>query len=218
MSLLADACESPLPLDRQNEIIRRLWPRYHDNPLSARELESWQVYFQHYTAELRSAIKCESGAYTTIRQHGDIVAIAEELEKGFCKEAIKRRLYGLDTQNRTTEEKEQMAEGSLRLVVRLLSMVDIGPISRNRVPSLTSVSWLDESSELSTALGQYFDKSSEDPGKFKFDTKFSAYNIERLAGIEILWTNNLADHLRLVEDSTKLWVFHHTTFLRRQNG
>jgi hypothetical protein len=68
-------------------------------------------------------------------------------------------------------------------------------------------SWTDDKSDYGTVLVQHFQKSKEDAGKIKFDSKFSAYNLERLAGIKILWTNNIADHLRLVEDDSKLCIF-----------
>lgn len=217
MALDADAVENPLTLDQGRELIRNLWPRLQNSPLSDKDLDGWQAYFQHYAAEIKSAIESDGGVNTTVRKHQDVVAIARDLERGFAKQAIKQELFRLDTQSRSEAEKERMAEGSVNLVVRLLFMVDIGPISQNHIPSLTYVQWTDDNSDVGTVLEEHFKKSEEDAGKIKFDSKFSAYNLERLAGIKILWTNNLADHLRLMEDDSKLCIFHQTTFLRSQD-
>jgi hypothetical protein len=217
MALNADADKDPLTLDQGRELIRKFWPCLQSSPLSDKDLEAWQAYFQYYTAEVRSAIQSDGGVHTTVRKHRDVVAIAQDLERGLAKQAIKQQLHQLHTQGRSAADKERMAEGSINLVVRLLFMVDIGPISQNHIPSLTYVPWTDDTSDLGTVLSKHFQKSKEGAGKIKFDSKFSAYNLERLAGIEILWTNNIADHLRLVEDDSKLCIFHQTTFLKSQD-
>lgn len=62
--------------------------------------------------------------------------------------------------------------------------------------------------------------SSHEPELHEFcvylDQGFTGYNIEQIAGIEIVWTDNLADHLRLVESDTKVAIFHHVTTLQCQ--
>lgn len=50
----------------------------------------------------------------------------------------------------------------------------------------------------------------------KLEKLFNAYNLSRIAGIEIVWTSNLSDHLRRQEDDTRVAVFHHAFFL--ENG
>lgn len=47
----------------------------------------------------------------------------------------------------------------------------------------------------------------------KLPQSFTAYHLERIAGITIHWTSNLADHLRLRDDDTKLTLFHHASAL-----
>ncbi|KAH7082051.1 hypothetical protein FB567DRAFT_561946 [Paraphoma chrysanthemicola] len=81
-----------------------------------------------------------------------------------------------------------------------------------------SVPWQDNNVDLHTILTRYFTKSLADPGKTKFGEDFTAFNLQRLAGLEIHWTDNLADHLRLIENDRKLCIFHHATFLRSQKN
>ncbi|KAK0752898.1 hypothetical protein B0T18DRAFT_312886 [Schizothecium vesticola] len=53
--------------------------------------------------------------------------------------------------------------------------------------------------------------------RIKFEKTFNALSLNRIAGLEIQWTDNLADHLRLVNDDQAVRVFHHATFLRNQD-
>jgi hypothetical protein len=50
----------------------------------------------------------------------------------------------------------------------------------------------------------------------KLEKIFNARNLGRIAGIEIEWTNNLADHLRLTDGDKKVAIFHHASFLECQ--
>ncbi|KAJ6437088.1 putative transcriptional regulatory protein [Purpureocillium lavendulum] len=47
---------------------------------------------------------------------------------------------------------------------------------------------------------------------------FNARNLSRIAGIEIRWTNNLANHLRLTDDDRTVFIFHHSSFLKLQRS
>jgi hypothetical protein len=52
--------------------------------------------------------------------------------------------------------------------------------------------------------------------KVKLEKIFNANNLGKIAGIEVIWTTNLADHLRLMKDDQAVAVFHHASFLKRQ--
>ena len=47
----------------------------------------------------------------------------------------------------------------------------------------------------------------------KLPQSFTAEYLEKIAGINVRWTNNLADHLLLTDDDTKLLFFHHVSAL-----
>ena len=111
-----------------------------------------------------------------------------------------------------------MAEGSIRLVVRLFAMVDTGPTSGNRTHGPSPLPWVDDNTSLKAVLAKHFITSSNVSGNTKFDEDFTAFNLQRLAGLEIRWTDNLADHLRLIENDRTLCIFHHATFLRHENS
>ncbi|KAL8947280.1 MAG: hypothetical protein Q9222_006417 [Ikaeria aurantiellina] len=52
----------------------------------------------------------------------------------------------------------------------------------------------------------------------KLPQSFTAANLERIGGIQIRWTDNLADHLLLRDDDTKLMLFHHVSALELINN
>jgi hypothetical protein len=152
-----------------------------------------------------------------VRKHEDIITIAKSLEDGLTQKEIQIPLLQLDTKNRSNEVKEQMAIGSIRLVVRLMLMVDIGPIPDTCIQGRAHLEWQDENKTLKEFLGNHFVESCVYPENLKFRSDFNAYNIYRYAGLNIQWTDNLYDHLRLIEDETVLCIFHHAIFLKWQN-
>ncbi|RYN49775.1 hypothetical protein AA0114_g6283 [Alternaria tenuissima] len=188
------------------------------SPLTAREIELWNAYFEYYTTECRKAVETDHGQHVTVRTHEDVITISRHFKEGLTKDTIKRSLTLLDTRNRTEEVKDRMAEGSVRLAVRLFSMVDVGPTSNNWTWSPPSLPWTDEQLDLSAVLANHFVISTKDTGSLIFEDEFSAFNLQRLAGLDIQWTNNLANHLRLIDNDRTLCIFHHATFLQRQNS
>jgi hypothetical protein len=201
-------------------LIQRLWWLGPMSPLllATEELtsEDLEAYFHYYTTECKNALS-QGGKHTTVRKHKDVVAIAKSLDDGLTRREIQMSLLQLDTQNRSDEAKEQMAAGSLKLVVRLMSMVDIGPISDTRIKIRAHLEWDDEDLNLQALLGKNLVESCIDPENLKFGSDFNAYNIQQFAGLKIQWTDNINDHLRLIEEETILCIFHHVTFLKWQN-
>lgn len=48
----------------------------------------------------------------------------------------------------------------------------------------------------------------------KLHRVFNALNLARIAGVDTIPTDNLADHLRLTDDDTNLHIFHHASVLK----
>lgn len=216
MALVRSVTEDPIPIDNRVDILSGLWQKNTIPTSSKEDLRKWDAYFHFYTSECRKAVEYDYGEHTTVRQHKDILAIANDFANGASKKDIKEGLLLLDTQRRNEDIKIRMAEGSARLVVRLISMVDIGPIPHDRVQGHAPLPWHNEQLNLKALLHNHFSCSFRPPDKLKFHEDFTAFNIRRFAGLEIQWTNNLIDHLRLIENDTRLCIFHHVTFLKCQ--
>ena len=48
----------------------------------------------------------------------------------------------------------------------------------------------------------------------KLPQSFTAAHLEKIGGIQVIWTSNLADHLLLKDDDTKLMLFHQVSILQ----
>jgi len=217
MPLSQNANEDPLPTRCKRSIIQALWPCDSTPPVVVPETERWNGYFEYYTTECRKAVETSRGENVTVRRHEDVVTIARQFETESTKERIKHSLTLLDTRQRNETTKNRMAEGSVRLVMRLFAMVDVGPPSDNWAWGPPCLSWDNEDLDVKAVLANHFVTSSKDPENLVFEEDFTAFNLQRLAGLHIQWTNSLANHLRLIDNDRKLCVFYQATFLQRQN-
>lgn len=214
MGLQDSVTEEPATADDRVSIINNLWQ--NNVQISPKRSTIWNAFFTYYTDECKTALE-GSGGYTTVRTHQDIVDIANKLENGCTRSELGRSLVALYLHKRQDDELRKMTEGSIRLAVRLVAMVDIGPISPNCVQGHTPLDWSDKQQDLKTLLRKHFVKKNSVADSSKFGRLFNALNIRRYAGLKIQWTNNLNNHLRLVDDDTTLCVFHHVTFLKGQD-
>lgn len=182
--------------------------------------EDWKAYFSFYERECRDMIQNSfpSGIHTTIRTHADVVAAVQELRKGHSKEQIKDTLIKSIKPTRTQQEKEIMSAGSLLLAARLVSMMSIGPLpygifQRRHIP------WPDGIPILKGLIEEYYTNSlSQSDSKLRFRGNFLAFNVKQFTQLKIVWTNNLADHLQILDEDKHLCIFHHDTFLRHQKS
>lgn len=201
----------PGPAENRANIINSLWQ--NTTQISPEESHMWEAYFFYYTSECKTALS-HYGEHATVRTHQDVIDIARKLQDGSAKGDIKQAIIFHEQQD--AEVKKRMMEGSVRLVVRLISMIDVGSIPSHRIRSHAPLPWQDDQQNLRAALIDHFKAGTSAPKTSQFDRYFSAFNIRRFAGLEIQWTDNLADHLRLVDYDTKLCIFYHITFLRGQ--
>ncbi|KAK7920146.1 hypothetical protein PG985_008168 [Apiospora marii] len=106
------------------------------------------------------------------------------------------------------------AEDSINLALRLVSMIKFGTARRQIMPR-RYLDW-DQG-----CLKEYLTSHFSEPPELNCDLvrlpkSFHGWNIERIGGIDICFTDNLADHLLLVEDGSKLLIFHYVSFLEYQ--
>jgi hypothetical protein len=216
MILQNSVTKTPRTADDRANIVNSLWKNKVQIPPAKLD---WEAFFVYYTDECNSALFYDGHA--TIETHQDLVDIAQKLQNGCEQNEITRdivQLYKRTTRKATAEDQiKRMAEGSLKLAVRLVAMVDVGSISPNCVQGYTSLGWSDPHHNLQTLLRDHFKESTSVLGFSKFGRFFNAHNLQRYAGLKIRWTDNLNNHLRLVDEDTTLCVFHHITFLKGQN-
>lgn len=122
---------------------------------------------------------------------------------------------------------QQLSVGKIRVPVeyceeivyfcsRLLAMMNVGRFM-SEAHLRRSILW--ESSTLRECVDSYFDETPKmSCESVKLPKAFNAWSIDTVGGIRVRLTDNLADHLLLVEDDTTVLVFHHASFLECQDA
>ena len=213
VSPLDEVLQDPVTPLARVDIVHHLWRSGSSHP-SKRLEYTWDAYFRYYTRECNAALT-DGGAHLCARTHRSLLEIAHLLEGGFGQQQMKESLRKTLTALRSPSDEERMLDGSLKLATRIFAMISIGPLS-SEISAKHSLPWTQGT--FTDAVHEYFNQ----PPEIELDLKENVvsadlvcYNIERMSGIEVLWTDNLLDHLRLVEGDKKLCVFHHASFLRK---
>ncbi|KIN00704.1 hypothetical protein OIDMADRAFT_125293 [Oidiodendron maius Zn] len=80
--------------------------------------------------------------------------------------------------------------------------------------SRSSLQWNDSS--LRECAASYFYLARPEYSGIRFSRGFDAWALDEKAGISVQLTDNLVDHLRLVDNDTKVLVFHYASYLGAQ--
>lgn len=165
-------------------------------------------YFRNYLKHCQPALQ-GSGNSTFIETHGDVVNIIQLLQETHINRiSIKSRIRD----NHTEPLDNDLLDNSIDLAARLWLMIPTGGYSHAVVLGQTIIPWTE--GNISDILAKNFDGNPTLDTPVKLSKVFNAMNIERIAGIRIIWTDNLADHLRMRDDDTGVCIFHYASFLR----
>lgn len=202
----------PQSWETRYQIMQSFWDS--DGSFSEFENDHRQCdkYFSYYAEQCRLALH-DGGRHIFVRTHRDIVELATHLKRPTTrtdlKEALRRKLPLPPPDNA-----EDVLDNTIDLAVRLLLMVNVGCL-RFGVSDNSQLSWKDGT--LSDFAQKRFSPSQVLKGApIKLEKIFNARNLQRIAGIQISWTDNLADHLSMRDDDTRVAVFHHASFLQYQ--
>lgn len=209
MTSLDGALQDPIDPKTLNKIISRLWPKSPTSKVQTLDLEPYCTY---YTKQSKHALH-DQGKHIVVRTHQHIIDIAQQLDRLASRDDIFPSLENLFTTS-SLDRKDEILNNSIDLAARLHLMINIGT-DEYAVLSETQLVWQD--GNLKDFLAAYFNEPPVLENKdIKLEKTFHAYNMERIAGIKIKWTDNLLDHLRIVdEDDKTIEIFHHASFLKR---
>ncbi|KAI0457221.1 hypothetical protein F5B21DRAFT_464777 [Xylaria acuta] len=202
MSLL----ETPIEPRTQAEICHEFWGIGFCSPITGIDLTAfWHYYFRTIALSLH-----DGGCRVTASTHRDVIDVATLLKSGATRLEIKQRLRC----KLETKHDDELLENSIDLAASLVAMCDCG-VSSHGFSGSTKLQWRHDS--LRDYLAKTFDVKSILPlENVKLEKTFIARNLSGIAGLGIIWTDNLVDHLRLADDDTKVYVFHHASFLEAQ--
>jgi hypothetical protein len=202
-SLAASLREPPQPSTRR-AITESFWGAHTYVPIP-------QAYWNFYNETCLLALK-DGGARVVVRTHQDVVDTVDALKADSSRETTRSVLRPLFTKPHTNEQ--ELIDRSIDLAAKLLLMVDFGLV-QNGLAGRRMLQWDTGSLRECVAKGFNAQPTLEHKG-IKLQLTFNARSLALSAGLKIVATSNLLDHLRLTSNDTKLHVFHHASFLRHQ--
>ena len=168
------------------------------------------TYFEYFEDQTRLALHSWDRYDVSSLNFSHLIKIAIMVQQGKTRVEIDRVLKS------TTEgDCPGLSSEIIDLTVRLLLMIQIGGFHNVLIPGQETLTWADGS--LSDSLTIPFTRDYVLKDAVDLEKTFTARNIERIAGIRIVWTNNLLDHLRMRDDDT-VALFHHASFLNFQKN
>ena len=202
-------CVSSWPISQtaRDQIASAFWDFDGTNKIGDKR-HKLDEYFKYYTVQCDLALH-DVGRHATIRTHQDVVQIVGYLRQGCNKDEIAKQLQPeLITEG--IENREKAIENSIDLACRLLSMIEIGCIDHG-FSGRDQLHW--SKGSMQQFVHGVFQPDDHKLDHVKLERTFIARNLPRVARINLVWTDNLVDHLRLMEDDTQVAIFHHASFL-----
>lgn len=212
MEFLGQAIQTStdLPNKSKSAIATSFWrkppERLHNNDLgSGLDLSP---YFEYYIAKCREASH-DGAKCISITHQKDVVGIVELIKDGLTRDEIRQSLSASSPSN--TVEK---INGSINLAASLMLMNRFGSCRHVSSPH-TELDWTEGS--MRQFLKNYF---AEPPklGSVRLNKDFNAKSLSRIAAIEVIPTDNIADHLSLGNNEKTVKIFDHVSFLEYQKN
>jgi hypothetical protein len=198
-----------LTSELKQSIIARLWPNPRvGTKVGRRQGADLEAYFRYYFDQCDLIALHTNGQYSSLKTQENVVRLAELLLLGIPREEVRQRAATF-----LVGDREQL-KNSIDLAARLLLMIKIGDIP-HEYHGGRPVEW--KNGSLRDFVHHQFPAIPVlGHERIKLEKSFNAMNLDRIAGLKVQWTNNLADHLRLTHDDSVLRVFHHASFLHHQ--
>ena len=203
----------PIDLVTRKEIVASLWD-YDVQSKSEGDI-TIMPFFHYYTTQI--ILMCHTeGRYVSARTHREIVNIATCLKQGQSREEVKQRLRSVALPS-NLENPDEAVERSIDLAGRLVVMLALGQVPQG-FSGPVCLPWNPNLSLQGLITACFNPSQALQAERVRLEKIFVANNLRRIARITIIWTDNLADHLRMSEHETKLAIFHHVSFLEIVRG
>jgi hypothetical protein len=213
--------KAELPEPSRKILAEQLWPS-QQAVLSTPSTQNYayvesflKFYFEYYKLQctLIGLYQNESGAITSIDTHRDVVLIAQQITNSVPHATIREILC--DILKSTDEARHEM---SINLVSRLLLMIRIGNVPHELATHTGTLVWT--AGGLNTYVHGHFQRrpflAERSRERMKLEKQFNAFSLQRIAGVEIRWTDNLAEHLKMTNDDRAVAIFNYASFLKHQ--
>jgi hypothetical protein len=199
--------------DTRCAILNAIWGSNFVPQQFSQDVRLGDSYLRYYSEQCINALHSK-GLDDIVSTHADIVDIIERLrDPDSTRERLKDHLRD-KFPDPPPDNSETLICETIDLAVRLWLMVDVGELLHGFVPGQKSLRW--EQGVLKDLLVNHFSSPVAMPMRVvrvKLDRLFTARNLERIAGLQIIWTSNVLDHLRLMVDDTRIAIYHHASCL-----
>lgn len=211
----------------KSEIAEGLWSPCRPKTNRAGALDA---YFDFYLKRCHRFCR-EGGIHVCIDTHQSVIDVAGLLLQDQSRAAIVAGLAqqwqaascvgaGPDApmpsgllENAKPESNASTANTTVDMCAGLLLMAEVGG-HRLTVSGLNPLPW-GAKQTLREAVDRHFQVEKklqpEDP---RLGRLFNGRNLAKIGGIRISWTDNIVDHLLLVDDDQAVLIFHHISFLK----
>jgi hypothetical protein len=197
----------PLSVDMRQEIINKMF--YAGPARVERQVreDSLVSYFINWYED-----HCDSSAgYVSVKTHREILDIVAYLKaEGETRASIREKIHHASP-TPSQSSSDDLIDSSITLAARLWLMLSIGDLKHCVSPG-GNIKWGDDS-KLHSVVKAQFPQEHILNDEIKLPRSFTAFNLERIGGIQISWTSNFADHLMMQDDDTKVLLFHYASFL-----
>lgn len=185
------------------KLLKQLWGR------NATDLSSSGPYLS-FLSETCSQALVGRGQHCALRTYGDIVRIARSVKEPFAYQDVVLDIPRPDG-NGNRINSADAASVAVRVVGGLLSMMKTGDI-RYEFSGHHKLDW--SSGTIHDCIRTWLRAPQLADEGIRLERGFNAVNFKRYAGLNIVWTNNLAEHLCLRNNDQEVFIFHHATFLK----
>ena len=207
----------------QSKILNTFWSP-QDLTEAASDLQYYAAYFQYFRAE------CDawrvSGCEAAIQTYQDLLDLVKFLQTvqeerrdspqvaAFFQSYLDER-QPLENNNLSDPRRKVSIDNAINFAVRVWLMLNVGAEKARIYPGKSRVMWLDSES-LEELVRQCFPMNGQDQilAGARIPNSFNAYSLERIGGLEIIWTDHLPDHLMLNDDLCTVSLYHHASVLK----
>lgn len=198
----------PLSLSSRRKVRETHWGAEHALSQSPNDIEDpYNPYLSFYEAQCASVTQ-HWAQELWVADHEELLKVIHYIKAGDqTRESIASNLH----EQWTVADKASI-DDVIALAARLLLMLSIGNPKHCLTLGQTMIDW--NSGTLEELVTYNFSSKPVLSDHVKLPRQFNALQLMKIAGVKVAWTTNLVDHLLLQEDDTKVYIFHHASFLR----
>lgn len=217
---LSTLMSTPLSCEGKAAIISSFWNISTRPEDFIQDPSKLATYFRYYEEQCRKFLhNCTQSRQPVLtRTHRNIVMLASGLLQGTILRPSLRKAEILAAFRNTIPVttlpvSDELLSDTIDFVARLVLMVDIRhERPGGRVVNQLPIPW--KNGTLPELIDTQLNTTKELSVAVRLERIFTAPNLELIGDIQIVWTDNLADHLRMSEDDTKVAIYGHVQFLK----